>query len=556
MYKTRIKSWGLDKNFKESEVVELFRLKRERDRMGKLATTYSIRGREVDWERVQSYVKRKGLNMAVLINTAPQSPSSGEVSCRTPCPEDAEQRTINMPPLSPASSTASTSQGIRTPVSALYRRPSPQHEMRGSGPPPSQTAAAYRPASAAGSSAFNSIQRPETIHRLQNLLSRIYETVLYEDGDKSWGTTEYWLRNARSQEWITTSRYKLALYKDFIQSEAARGAPEVVHFKAINRSFAMLEPLSGGIIGTRMFYLVSFFFAFAETSPFQNPFASTARQLLEEVEASLSAPPLGSITTSNRPGGLPDINTMDEDYEMGDSDSSPPTPRFVDGQATFQDSAARFLQSVLDHMVRMLGLTLPSESLLLLKATKDGYPLPPSYPPPQPSYRPHHHHHQHQHHLSPHPPTPSTKPDTTKPDLQASASLLDHAVYLLSQRKDNRAEETLLSLLSSVDKESQQPPTPTTSTNPKSIPSSPSSSSLFSSSASPSETGGGGSHSYSSREAKVLSRCAHYHLSSIYSRRGGEHCHARAREHTIRAVKGSLLYDSFVGWEEVEFLFV
>lgn len=577
MYKTRIKSWGLDKNFKESEVVELFRLKRERDRLGKVATTYCIRGREVDWERVQSYVKRKGLNMAVLINTAPQSPSSGEVSCRTPTPEDAEQRTTLA--MSPASSPASTSVGTRTPVSAMHYRPPSPHDTRGPLPPPN-----YRPPSTSSSSGSFSTQRPETIHRLQSFLSRIYETVLYEDGDKSWGTTEYWLRNARSQEWVMTARYKLAFYRDFIQSESARGAPEVLRFRAINRSFAMLESLSGGIIGSRMFYLVSFFYAFAESSPFQNPFATTARQLLEALEASSAAPSLSSLTASENAkySRLPDINSLDEDYEMEGVESgyaSSRTPRFADGQASFRESAGRFLLAVLSRMVKMLGLKLPAETLLLLEGNKEGYPLlPPSdvwrYPPPiiqrptYPSPSPPHHpssRHQHQqprnahHHTqnsSPHP--DSAASSNLRPDIQASASALDHSVWLLAQRKDVPAEETLLSLLSVVDRDQHAPPT----TPGASIPSSPSSS-LFPSS-SPSEVGVAGSSSphYSSREAKVLSRCTHYHLSKIYQRRAaatrGEasgQWQGRAREHMARAVRGSLLFDSFLVWDEVEFLF-
>ncbi|KAM7190100.1 hypothetical protein V8F33_009687 [Rhypophila sp. PSN 637] len=472
MYKTRIKSWGLDKNFKESEVVELFRLQKERERLGKTATTYCIRGREVDWERVLSYVKRKGLNMAVLINTAPQSPSSGEVSCRTPTPEDP-----------------------------------------------------YRAPSTSSSSGSFSTQRPETIHRLQNFLSRIYETVLYEDGDKSWGTTEYWLRNARSQEWVMTARYKLALYRDFIRSETARGAPEVLRFRAINRSFAMLEPLSGGVIGSRMFYLVSFFYAFAETSPFQNPFATTARQLLEALEASSAVPSLSSLAASENVRYSRDEDHDMEGSEQSDYNNAPPrTPRFADGQASFQESARRFLAAVLSRMVKMLGLTLPSESLLLLEGTKDGYPLLPlsdawRYPPPiiqrpaapspphHPSsssrHQPRHHHHHHAQHLSPHPDTPSSL-HVLRPDLQVTASMLDHAT-----------------------------------------------------------TGRNSPHHYSSREAKVLARCAHYHLSRICLRRAAavgdnrdrEQWAGRAKEHIVRAVRGSLLFDSFLGWDEVEFLF-
>ncbi|KAI8223099.1 hypothetical protein K4K54_006390 [Colletotrichum sp. SAR 10_86] len=58
MYKTRIKRWGLDKKFKEAEILALLKLKRDRDAVGK-NTRFAIRNQDVDWGRVVHYLKRR-----------------------------------------------------------------------------------------------------------------------------------------------------------------------------------------------------------------------------------------------------------------------------------------------------------------------------------------------------------------------------------------------------------------------------------------------------------------------------------------------------------------
>ncbi|KAF9879575.1 hypothetical protein CkaCkLH20_03118 [Colletotrichum karsti] len=58
MYKTRIKRWGLDKKFKEAEVLAILQLKRERDRLGK-KSRFAIRDQDVAWDRVLYYIKRR-----------------------------------------------------------------------------------------------------------------------------------------------------------------------------------------------------------------------------------------------------------------------------------------------------------------------------------------------------------------------------------------------------------------------------------------------------------------------------------------------------------------
>ncbi|KAL3291736.1 hypothetical protein RB213_000522 [Colletotrichum asianum] len=58
MYKTRIKRWGLDKKFKEAEILAMLKHKRYRDAVGK-DTRFAIRNQDVDWGRVVHYLKRR-----------------------------------------------------------------------------------------------------------------------------------------------------------------------------------------------------------------------------------------------------------------------------------------------------------------------------------------------------------------------------------------------------------------------------------------------------------------------------------------------------------------
>ncbi|KAJ0330609.1 hypothetical protein COL922a_012301 [Colletotrichum nupharicola] len=70
MYKTRIKRWGLDKKFKEAEILAMLKLKRDHDAVGK-DTRFAIRNQNVDWGRVVHYLKRRpGLQDALCLSAA------------------------------------------------------------------------------------------------------------------------------------------------------------------------------------------------------------------------------------------------------------------------------------------------------------------------------------------------------------------------------------------------------------------------------------------------------------------------------------------------------
>ena len=94
MYKNRITKWKLDKRNKEPEMMAVVRKKRQRDAVGK-ASEFRARGRRIDPDDVQRYLKRKGMSVEDAIelsastppelwcytpDTLPQSPTSLEVS--------------------------------------------------------------------------------------------------------------------------------------------------------------------------------------------------------------------------------------------------------------------------------------------------------------------------------------------------------------------------------------------------------------------------------------------------------------------------------------------
>ncbi|KAK0725200.1 hypothetical protein B0H67DRAFT_569909 [Lasiosphaeris hirsuta] len=203
----------------------------------------------------------------------------------------------------------------------------------------------------------------------------------------------------------------------------------------------------------------------------------------------------------------------------------PPPLRFHAEDGTpldFGDSARRFLDTVLGEMVSVMtrqqgGWRLPREAVLLLREDEEGYPVVPDelrYPAPTTS-------------------TTTFAGGRSSPtsgenveDKQrgqtcaAVAEALEMGVWLLARRDEARAEEWFARVaVAGV------------------------------------ATGEGAGPSVSERDTKVLeslARCANYHLSRICSRRGEG---PRAREHMKLAVVGSLFFDSFVGWEEAEFLF-
>ncbi|EFX05364.1 hypothetical protein CMQ_3433 [Grosmannia clavigera kw1407] len=57
MYKTRISKWAIDKNYKAADVACMLLLKRQRAAQGK-ASSFVLRGRRVDWAKIEQYLKR------------------------------------------------------------------------------------------------------------------------------------------------------------------------------------------------------------------------------------------------------------------------------------------------------------------------------------------------------------------------------------------------------------------------------------------------------------------------------------------------------------------
>lgn len=87
MYKHRLQKWGLDKNFKEKEVVHMSLVKRQRDALGKQSLFY-VRGKQVDWDQVEKYLHRRpDLQTKINAGMLKMSSSSSNVVCRSPSPD-------------------------------------------------------------------------------------------------------------------------------------------------------------------------------------------------------------------------------------------------------------------------------------------------------------------------------------------------------------------------------------------------------------------------------------------------------------------------------------
>jgi hypothetical protein len=91
MYKSRITKWGLEKRNKGLEIMAVVRKKNQRDRMGK-ASEFRVRGRLIDMDNVQRYLKRKGISLEDGIKLSVATPP--EVRCCTP---DAIPRSPEVP---------------------------------------------------------------------------------------------------------------------------------------------------------------------------------------------------------------------------------------------------------------------------------------------------------------------------------------------------------------------------------------------------------------------------------------------------------------------------
>lgn len=86
MYKNRITKWRLDKNAKAHEMKAIARKKVERDAVGK-ASTFEIRGRQVEIEAVLRYFKRRHYRSFMDVvnrDKSPQAATPSDVRCLTP----------------------------------------------------------------------------------------------------------------------------------------------------------------------------------------------------------------------------------------------------------------------------------------------------------------------------------------------------------------------------------------------------------------------------------------------------------------------------------------
>ncbi|KAK1496468.1 hypothetical protein CCUS01_02815 [Colletotrichum cuscutae] len=121
MFKSRIVRWGLDKKLKEPEVLHMLELKRKRQAAGK-DSRFSIEDQDVDWDRVEQYLKRRPdlHNTTIKRKHTPGKSTTAttlkrKITCRTPSPS---------PSRSPVLHASSASPTIITPLPSL-QTPSP-----------------------------------------------------------------------------------------------------------------------------------------------------------------------------------------------------------------------------------------------------------------------------------------------------------------------------------------------------------------------------------------------------------------------------------------------
>ncbi|KAF6807421.1 hypothetical protein CMUS01_14135 [Colletotrichum musicola] len=85
MFRTRITNWGLDKNLKKAEVLEMVRLKRQRDAIGK-RSRFTIRNQDIEWDHVDEYLRRRPDLEKHIRNARASSSKVRNLICRTPSP--------------------------------------------------------------------------------------------------------------------------------------------------------------------------------------------------------------------------------------------------------------------------------------------------------------------------------------------------------------------------------------------------------------------------------------------------------------------------------------
>ncbi|OHE92827.1 hypothetical protein CORC01_11905 [Colletotrichum orchidophilum] len=99
MFKSRIVRWGLDKKLKEQEVLHMLELKRKRQATGK-DSRFSIEDQDVDWNRVEQYLKRRpDLENKRQKQHAPSKSTTvkRKITCRTPSPAPSPVLTTETP---------------------------------------------------------------------------------------------------------------------------------------------------------------------------------------------------------------------------------------------------------------------------------------------------------------------------------------------------------------------------------------------------------------------------------------------------------------------------
>ncbi|KAH7169920.1 Clr5 domain-containing protein [Dactylonectria macrodidyma] len=87
MYKHRLQKWGLEKKYKEKEVVYMSLLKQQRAAHGK-RSVFFIRGKEVDWGQIEKYLNRRpDLQTKIKAGMLRMSSDSFDIVCRSPSPD-------------------------------------------------------------------------------------------------------------------------------------------------------------------------------------------------------------------------------------------------------------------------------------------------------------------------------------------------------------------------------------------------------------------------------------------------------------------------------------
>jgi len=87
-FKRKIKEWKLDKNVKDEEMRIILQHKRARSRLYGKDSIYYVRGRLVDYRKLQRFVQRKGKPKPSQLITKDQPPSlPQDIICQTPIDE-------------------------------------------------------------------------------------------------------------------------------------------------------------------------------------------------------------------------------------------------------------------------------------------------------------------------------------------------------------------------------------------------------------------------------------------------------------------------------------